>query len=148
MANIKYPIKIKEEEIEKLLEIVNKGIAKARTIKRANILLASDCNMTAKEIAKLYNTSEATVNNVRREYFEKGIRAIERNKREKPPVPAKVDGHLEAKIIALACSEPPQGYSRWSVRLIATKVVELGYIDDISAMTICRTLKKMNLSLI
>ena len=104
--------------------------------------------MTAKEIAKLYNTSEATVNNVRREYFEKGIRAIERNKREKPPVPAKVDGHLEAKIIALACSEPPQGYSRWSVRLIATKVVELGYIDDISAMTICRTLKKMNLSLI
>ena len=78
----------------------------------------------------------------------KGLEAtINRKKRETPPVPAKVTGDIEAHIIALACGEPPEGYSRWSVRLIAQKCVELNYIDSISHMTVSRILKKTNLSL-
>jgi len=72
---------------------------------------------------------------------------IERRKRKTPPVAAKVTGEVEARIIALACSEPPEGYARWTVRLLADKSVELVYIDSISAMTVNRTLKKTNLSL-
>jgi hypothetical protein len=62
-------------------------------------------------------------------------------------VPPKVDGNLEAYIISISCSEPPQGYERWTLRLIADKAVELGYIDSISHMTVQRTLKKTNLNL-
>jgi len=72
---------------------------------------------------------------------------LQRKKRETPPVPAKVTGKLEAHIIALACSEAPEGFSKWSLRLLADKCVELNYVDEISYMTVSRVLKKRNLSL-
>jgi len=72
--------------------------------------------------------------------------ALQRKKRATPPVAPKVTGDVEAHIIALCCSSPPEGYSRWTVRLLADKCVELGIIDSISPMTINRTLKKTNLS--
>ncbi|MGN0606334.1 MAG: helix-turn-helix domain-containing protein [Oscillospiraceae bacterium] len=104
--------------------------------------------MTAAEIAAAFNTTPTTVHNVRTSYVNMGLEAtINRKKRETPPVPAKVTGDIEARIIALACGEPPEGYSRWSVRLIAEKCVELNYIDSISHMTVSRILKKTNLSL-
>lgn len=84
---------------------------------------------------------------VRSSYYEKGLEAtINRKKRETPPVPAKVTGEVEAHVVALACSEPPEGYSKWTLRLLADKTVELGYIDSISHVTISTILKKMNLS--
>ncbi len=105
--------------------------------------------MTVAEIANVYHTTPTTVQNVRTSYCEKGLEAtIRRKKRETPPVPAKVTGEVEAHIIALACGKPPQGYSRWSLRLLADKTVELGYIDSISHSTISSILKKTNLSLI
>jgi hypothetical protein len=92
-------------------------------------------------------TTPTTVQTVRTEYAEKGLDvALYRKKRMTPPVPAKVDGELEAHIIALCCSKPPTGYSKWSVRLWADKCVELGYVESISHMTISRTLKKTNLN--
>ena len=133
------------------MDIVKKGNSPARTIMRANILLASDRGnkyMTVAEIADTFNTTPTTVHNVRTSYVNRGLEAtINRKKRETPPVPAKVTGDIEARIIALACGEPPEGYSRWSVRLIAEKCVELNYIDSISHMTVSRILKKTNLSL-
>ena len=120
--------------------IVTKGKSPARTILRANILLASDRQnekyMTVSEISKAYHTTPTTVQNVRVSYCEEGLEAtIRRKKRETPPVPAKVTGEVETHVIALACGEPPERYSKWTLRLLANKTVELGYIDSISHVT-------------
>ena len=103
---------------------------------------------TVAETAKCFNTTSTTVQNVRTAYAKYGLdAALYRKKRKTPPVQAKVDGKLEAHIISICCSQPPEGYQRWTLRLIADKCVELGYVDSISHMTVMRTLKKTNLSL-
>ena len=85
---------------------------------------------------------------VRTSYCEKGLKAtIYRKKRETPPVPEKVTGEVEAHIIALACGEPPEGYSKWTLRLLAAKTVELGYVESISHVTMSNVLKKTSISL-
>jgi len=148
----KYTINLSTEERDWLYKIVKTGTSTARIIMRANILLASDIHAaqshTTVEIAEILHTTKTTIQNVRKAYAENGLECtIYRKKRNTPPLPAKVDGNLEAHIIALCCSQPPKGYARWSVRLLSNKCVELGFIDSISHMTISRTLKKMNLSL-
>ena len=149
MPSIKYVIELSAEEKAKLTEIVTKGNSPARTILRANILLASDRQsekyMTVSEVSKAYHTTPTTVQNVRTSYCEKGLEAtIHRKKRETPPVPAKVTGEVEAHVIALACGKPPEGYAKWTLQLLANKTVELGYIDSISHTTIRTILKKTN----
>lgn len=152
MPTKKYVIALSDEEREKLHKIIKKGKAPARLILRANVLLSSDINatvpLTARETAVLFKTSKTTVQNIRTSYVKNGLDGVlYRKKRSTPPVEPKVDGDVTAHIIALACSEPPEGYERWTVRLLAGKCVELGYIDSISPMTIHRTLKKTNISL-
>lgn len=152
MPSVKYLIELPDSERKILTDIVFKGKAPAKKILRANILLASDRNasrrMTVAEIAEVYHTTPTTVQTVRTEYSQKGLdETINRKSRETPPVAPKVTGDLEAHIIALCCSAPPEGYSRWTVRLLADKSVELGYVDSINYSTISRTLKKTNLSL-
>ena len=152
MPSIKYVIELSNPEKVRLMEIVKKGNSPARTILRANILLASDKQsdkyMTVSEIANAYRTTPTTVQTVRASYCKKGLEAtITRKKRETPPIPAKVTGEVEAHIIALACGQPPEGYSRWTLRLLADKTVELGYIESISHVTVSNILKKTNLSL-
>lgn len=151
MPSIKYLIELSDSDRKDLEAIIKKGNSPARTIMRANVLLSSDRKgkkpMTVQEISLTFHVSTTTVQNVRACYAEKGLDAtIKRKKRKTPPVPAKVTGDVEAHIIALACTDPPEGYSRWTVRLLADKCVELGFIDSISAMTVNRTLKT-NLSL-
>ena len=153
MPSFKYVIELSDQDKTELIDIVTKGKSPARTILRANILLASDRRsekyMTVSEISKAYHTTPTTVQNVRTSYCEKGLEAtINRKKRETPPIPAKVTGEVEAHVIALACGEPPEGYSKWTLRLLANKTVELGYIDSISHVTVSTILKKTNLSLI
>ena len=153
MPSLKYVIELSAEDKAKLTDIVTKGKSTARMILRANILLASDRSneryMTVSEISKVYHTTPTTVQKVRTSYCEKGLEAtINRKKRETPPVPAKVTGEVEAHVVALACGEPPEGYSKWTLRLLADKTVELGYIDSISHVTISTILKKTNSSLI
>ena len=152
MPSLKYVIELSAQDKAELIDIVTKGKSPARTILRANILLASDRGseryMTVSEISKAYHTTPTTVQTVRTSYCEKGLEAtINRKKRETPPVPAKVTGEVEAHVIALACGEPPEGYSRWTLLLLADKAVELGYIESISHVTISTILKKMNFSL-
>ena len=153
MPSLKYVIELSAEDKAKLTDIVTKGKSPARMILRANILLASDKRretyMTISEISKAYHTTPTTVQNVRASYCERGLEAtINRKKREIPPVPAKVTGEMEAHVVALACGEPPAGYSKWTLRLLADRTVELGYIDSISHVTISTILKKTSLSLI
>ena len=152
MPSYKYVIELSNQENVRLMEIVKKGNSPARTILRANILLASDKQndryMTVSEIANAYRTTPTTVQTVRASYCKKGLEAtITRKKRETPPIPAKVTGEVEAHVIALACGQPPEGYSRWTLRLLANKTVELGYIESISHVTVSNILKKTNLSL-
>ena len=152
MPLIKYVIELSNQEKVRLMEIVKKGNSPARTILRANILLASDKQsdkyMTVSEIANAYRTTPTTVQTVRASYCKKGLEAtITRKKRETPPIPAKVTGEVEAHVIALACGQPPEGYSKWTLRLLANKTVELGYIESISHVTVSTILKKTNLSL-
>ena len=100
------------------------------------------------EIVNVYRTTPTTVQTVRASYCKNGLEAtINRKKRETPPIPAKVTGEVEAHIIALACGQPPEGYSKWTLRLLANKTVELGYIESISHVTVSTILKKTNLSL-
>jgi hypothetical protein len=152
MPAFKYVIELSEQDKTELLDIVTKGSSPARTILRANILLASDKHsekyLTVAEIANVYHTTPTTVQTVRTSYCEKGLEAtINRKKRETPPVPAKVTGEVEAHVIALACGKPPEGYAKWTLRLLADKTVELGYITSISHVTVSNILKKTNLSL-
>ena len=152
MPAFKYVIELSEQDKTELLDIVTKGTSHARTILRANILLASDKHsekyLTVAEIANVYHTTPTTVQTVRTSYCEKGLEAtINRKKRETPPVPAKVTGEVEAHVIALACGKPPEGYAKWTLRLLADKTVELGYITSISHVTVSNILKKTNLSL-
>ena len=132
MPSIKYVIELSNQETVRLMEIVKKGNSPARTILRANILLASDKRndryMTVSEIANAYRTTPTTVQTVRASYCKIGLEAtITRKKRETPPIPAKVTGEVEAHVIALACGQPPDGYSNWTLRLLADKTVDLGY---------------------
>jgi len=153
MSNIKRVIKLSQNERKRLQEFTSKGNHPVRIVRRAQIILALDTSYNRVPenevtIAKNLNITRQTVQNAKCDYLELGIdRFLERRKRETPPVPAKVDGEFEAHLIALCCSDPPEGYARWSVRLVADKVVELGYIESVSHMTVNRILKKTNLSL-
>lgn len=152
MPSFKYVIELSDNDRTLLNEIVSKGTSTARTILRANILLASDKNskkyMTVAEIAEVYHTTPTTVQTVRTTFCEKGLEeTLRRKKRETPPVPAKITGDVEARVIALACSNPPDGYAKWTLRLLADQTVELGYVETISYVSIARILKKTNLSL-
>jgi hypothetical protein len=99
--------------------------------------------MTVSAVAKSLQTTPTTVQTIRTAYAEQGLEAVlSRKKRQDPPVAPKVDGSLEAHIIALCCGTASEGYARWTLRLLADKCVELGYIDAISHTTISRTLKK------
>lgn len=148
MPKVKYRVRLSPEEQKALLELVSKGTASARAIMHANVLLAADENnpvgkKSEAEIAKIYHVNQQTVHAIRKRYAENGLSAaVERKKRETPPVEPKITGEVEAKIIALSCSSPPEGRSRWSLRLIADKAVELNYIDSISHEAVGRLLKK------
>ena len=143
------------EEERKIVEAFAKnGSHNAHLITRAKILLVLDQtgkrnHMRISQTAERHGVSRQTVYNIIEDYHNaKDITDfLTRKKRETPPVPAKIDGDIEAHIIALACSEAPEGYARWTVRLLAEKTVELGFIDSISHMTIQRLLKKRNISL-
>jgi hypothetical protein len=150
MPKIKNHVCLTEDERKKLHSMISKGTAAARSIKRANILLAADENNingrnSEVSIAELFHVSKQTVHTVRKRYFEEGLNAaIGRKKRSTPPVPAKITGDVEARIIALSCSEAPQGRNKWTLRLLADKAVELEIIDSISYVSVGQVLKKTN----
>lgn len=118
----------------------------------ANVLLTADENSTSGrksevDITALFHVNQQTVHTTRKRYSEKGLdAAIGRKKRETPPVEAKITSEVEARIIALSCSTPPTGRSRWSLRLLADKAVELHYIDSISHEAVGCLLKKRTAS--
>jgi len=149
--NIKYRVTLTDDERRHLMRIVSKGKTEGYRIRHANILLAVDeieenKDWTDKSIARAYHTTERSIGNLRRRFVEKGLEsALGREKREVAPR-VKIDGETEAKIVALTCSNAPEGHSQWSLRLLAEKVVELGIMESVSHTAIGDCLKKTKLS--
>lgn len=135
-------------------KIIKAGVHNSHVITRARVLLMLDRtgktdHVRYKRTAENTNISVQAVYNMRDEYLtNQDIESyLNRKKRDTPPRAQKIDGKAEAQIIALACGEPPKGYSKWTVRLLRDKAVELHFVDGLSHMTIQRLLKKRNISL-
>ncbi len=144
MPKIRYIIDLSDEEREHLLGVTQRGKSSVRKIKRAQMLLKASGGMGDEQIAEAVGTSVATVFRTRRRFVEEGLLALD--ERHRPGQPRKLDGKQEAYVIAMACSEPPKGHSHWALRLLASKVVELGFVASISPETVRQTLKKTNSS--
>lgn len=150
--NRKYTIELTNEERQHLEKITSSGIAPARMVMRAHILLVSDSKaagspMKYEQICAAFNVTPVTVLNVRKDFVEKGLQATLSRKKPEREYPHALDGDEEAHLIALACSEPPDDRKAWSLRLLRDRFVRLGYVDSISHETIRTALKKTNSSL-
>jgi len=144
------PIYLTTEQRDELERLTRAGHSPARTQTRARILLLSDRSngqkRTAKEVAAALLCSPSTVANVRHRFNAEGLRAALYDK-PRPGQQPKVTGDIEAKLIMLACSQPPAGYARWTLRLLAEQLIVLDYIDYISHVTVSEVLKKTKPSL-
>lgn len=142
----KIQIRLKAKDRKRLQEIVKRGEAKARKITRCHILLLSDKKESNGKISRTLDIALLTIRRIQQRYVEGGVESAieERARSGKPP---KFSGKQQAKITALACSTPPEGRSRWTLRLLADKVVELELVDDISHKSVGEILKKTNSSL-
>jgi len=146
----KYIVTLEPKEREMVQRVIRKGRAAARKLMHARILLKADSSegqpgWTDERIAQALDIHCATVANVRRRFVEEGLDAA-LTPRSGGHRPRKLDGDAEAHLIALACGEPPQGHERWTLRLLADRMVELEYVDTVSHETVRQTLKKTSSS--
>jgi len=146
----RYVVRLSADEREQLDALIRKGKSPAQRLLKARILLKADVSEAGEgwsdsRIIKALETSVSMVYRVRKQLVEEGLEAVlSRKQRATPAVPAIFDGEKEAKLIALACSKPPKGRTRWTLRLLENKVVELGIVERASDSTIGRTLKKLS----
>lgn len=151
---MKYVVQLSRTERQQLEQLVRTGSAPARKINRAHILLKADrgeharaAPLSDRQISAALDTSVTTVLRVRRNYCRKGLPAAIERAPTTRVYEKTLDGRGEARLLALACSEAPEGRTRWTIRLLADKMVELGYAEEVSRETVRRTLKKTNCSL-
>ncbi len=139
-------IKLSDEEYIQLRQHVREGRKSSRAINRARILLLSDEQVPDEEICQQLDVGRVTVYRVRRNYHDGGLAQALQEKR-RGGAPSKIDGRVEASLTMLAGSDPPEGSSRWTLQLLADKLVELEVIDSISLESVRTALKKTNLNL-
>ena len=147
-----YVVKLSEEERQYLEKLTSSGMLPVRMLKRAQILLKSDNgaqgpNWTYERVRQAFDVTQVTIAHVRKSYVEEGLQAALSRKLPRREYKRRLDGEGEARLIALACSEPPTGFQRWSLRLLRDRFVRLGHVGTISHETIRAALKKTNLSL-
>jgi len=148
----KYVVRLSAQEREQLGALIRKGKSSAQRLMKARILLKADVSEDGEgwsdsQIVEALETSATTVYRTRQQLVEEGLEAVlSRKKSSRPSVLPIFDGEKEAKLIALACSEPPKGRSRWTLRMLENKVVELDIVERASDSTIGRVLKKLNSS--
>ena len=148
----KYVVTLTDEERQLLRAMVSRGKAAARKLMHAGILLKADSfeggpGWYDSAIAEGLDVGRATVERVRKEFVEDGLEAALERRKPNRQYLRKLDGDGEAHLIALACSQAPEGRSRWTLRLLADRMVALEYVDHLSYETVRDVLKKMNLSL-
>jgi transposase len=144
----KYPVILSDTERAELKNLIAAGTAPARKLTHVRILLKADQGSEGPgwvddAVAEAVEVSQPTVSRVRKQYVEEGLQAALNRRPPNREYQRKLDGEQEARLVALACSEPPEGQARWSLRLLADKMVELEIVEeDISYQTVRRTLKK------
>ena len=142
-----YVVNLTREERDGLRQIVSRARVSGLKRMRASILLKADEGLTDEEIADELEVGLVTVERVRKRCCERGIEAsLDRKSQENPSRPRKLDGAAEAQLVRLACSEPPGGRGRWTLALLADKLVELNVFDSVSKSTVQRGLKKTSSS--
>ncbi len=151
---VRYTIKLKKTEVESLTETINRGKHTSKAYRGAYILLncdkgdySKDKTITNADICKVLRIGERTIDRIKRKFFEEGFESVLERRPSTQKYRGKIDGDLEARLVTLCCSKPPQGYAKWSLRLLADQMVELKYIDYISHVSVGEVLKKTNLSL-
>ena len=144
--NKRYVVRLTSVEREELQALVSKGTANARKIVHAQILLKVDADgprWTDEQAAEAFNVHTSSVRFVRERFVFEGLQsALDRKKQVRPSRERKLDGAQEAKLLAIACGQPPEGRVRWTLRLLAGRMVELQVVDSLSHETVRQTLKK------
>ena len=143
MTASKYKVELTQAEGTQLNNVARKGKSSARKVKRALALLRTDRGLSDREIAEGLAVNPYTVARVRKRFVEEGLESA-LNERPRPGQKRKLDGRQEAHLVAVACSDPPEGHTHWTLQLLADKVVELGFSEGISPETIRQILKKTN----
>jgi transposase len=151
MGKILYKVTLTSEERTSLISLTKNGKHSSRKLIHALILLNCDRgefsespNRTNREVAEFLKVGESMVERIKKRFVETGLESALEDKPTEREYVRKADGDLEAHIIAISCSEPPEGFARWSLRMLADKVVELEYVDSISHETVRQVLKKTN----
>jgi transposase len=149
---IRYTIKLSKSEVEELMIIINKGSHTSQTFRVAYILLNCDEGkysekVSNEQISRVLKVGMRTIDRVKKKFAEEGLEAVLERRPTARVYEKKMDGDTEAKLITLCCSEPPKGFAKWSLRLLADKMVELKYVESITHVTVRSVLKKTNLSL-
>lgn len=140
MPTRKHPVKLKQEERQQLMTIIRKGVHPARMITRAHILLLAHEERPYQDIARSLHCSAPTVTRICQRYATQGL-DFALHEKPRSGAPRKSERHFEAKVTALACSTPPQGRARWTLRLLADHLVQLGFIESISHTEVARILQ-------
>lgn len=149
----RYKVTLTKDERHELEAISTKGKRAARTVLYSRALLLLDAGeygskWHVEKVAEALGVTSRSLEHLKKRFVEQGLSAaIERKERTTPPREIQFGGEFEAQLVALACSKAPEGRTRWTVRLLAEKMVELNIVPSVSPMTVCNTLKKMNLSL-
>ncbi len=149
-----YPVRLEAEERERLQQITRCGQAPVRKVRNAHVLLLSDRNrpegpLTRDQIAQTLGMHVNTVDRIRKRFVLEGEKPVlERKVRLTPPVPAKIDGRVEAHLIAMCCSQAPAGRTRWTLKLLANELKARKIVTSVCAESVRRALKKMNCSLV
>jgi transposase len=149
----RYRVTLTEQERTELEALTKRGKTHARRFIHARALLLSDAgekgpSWSVVDTAEALGVSSRSIEHLKKRFVEEGLEAaLERKPREKPPREVTFDGAFEARLIAMACSDVPEGHRRWTVRLLADKAVELNFAESVSHMTVQRVLKKTNLNL-
>ena len=150
----RYRVTLTQEERKELETMTHRGKTHARRLIHARALLLCDAGVdgpawNVADVATALGVTSRAIEHLKKRFVEEGLEAaLERKPREKPPREVIFDGAFEARLVALACSDVPEGHRRWTVRLLADKAVELKFAKSVSHMTVQRVLKKTNLSLI
>ncbi len=147
----KYVVRLTAEERALLLDLTQQGQAPAKALTHARILLKTDCadgqdGWTDEAISEALDVSIPTIQRVRNRYVTQGLQAAVARQARSRERSRRLDGSQEAHLIALACSEPPEGHARWTLRLLADRMMRLEYVEEVSHETVRQTLKKTNSS--
>lgn len=144
-----YTIKLTKTEVEELTKVITKGCHTSLSYRAAYILLncdkgefSQDPNVKNADICRVLKIGSRTIDRVRKKFIEEGFDSVLERRPSRQTYRRKIDGDLEAKLVTLCCSTPPEGYAKWSLRLLADKLVELNYVDSISHVAVRTALKK------